>query len=188
MTLGVKSVDSALLSARRMFGSGACVCCLARFDNVSAAPHHPTQSELRAPHSQITGDCQGRKFLLPREAWRCGIEPRHDLCVPSQSGARTLMNWHQSYRLRGYIRSSLWVIPFIAIPLELALTRVLHRLDDWLGWTMLGYAVPGAQALLLQTIITAMLTLSASMAFLFNLMRGMLASSFPNGATFRSHR
>ena len=41
---------------------------------------------------------------------------------------------------------------------------------------------------LLQTIITAMLTLSASIAFLFNLMRGMLASSFPKGATFRSHR
>ena len=66
------------------------------------------------------------------------------------------MNWNHWYRFRHYIRSSLWVIPFIAIPLELAVTRVLHRLDGWLGWTMLGYAVPGAQALL-QTIISAML-------------------------------
>jgi uncharacterized membrane protein len=67
------------------------------------------------------------------------------------------MNWNYWYRINSYLRSSLWVVPFIAIPLELALTRLLHRLDGWLGWTLLGYAVPGAQALL-QTIITAMLT------------------------------
>ena len=66
------------------------------------------------------------------------------------------MSWNQWYRFNSYLRSSLWVVPFIAIPLELALTRVLHHLDSWLGWTLLGYTVPGAQALL-QAIISAML-------------------------------
>jgi uncharacterized membrane protein len=67
------------------------------------------------------------------------------------------MNWNRSYGLRSYIRSSLWVVPFIAIPLELIITRLLHWLDIWLGWSFLGFAVPGAQALL-QTIVSATLS------------------------------
>ena len=69
------------------------------------------------------------------------------------------MSWNHWYRFSSYVRSSLWVVPFVAIPLELGLTRVLHRLDAWLGWSLLGYAVPGAQALL-QTIISATMTFS----------------------------
>ena len=68
------------------------------------------------------------------------------------------MNWQQFYRLRNYIRSSLWVVPFIAIPLELIATRVLHRLDGWLGWAFLDIGVAGAQAML-NALITATLSL-----------------------------
>jgi uncharacterized membrane protein len=67
------------------------------------------------------------------------------------------MRWHHWYRIRSYVKSSLWIVPFIAIPLELIAIRVLHALDAWLGWTLLGLAVPGAQALL-QTLITATLS------------------------------
>jgi uncharacterized membrane protein len=67
------------------------------------------------------------------------------------------MGWSQLYRLRSFFTSSLWIVPFAAIPLELALTRVLHILDEWLGWTLLGLAREGAQALF-QTIITSMLS------------------------------
>jgi uncharacterized membrane protein len=59
--------------------------------------------------------------------------------------------------LRTYIRSSLWAIPIIAIPLELATTRLLHRIDEWVGWSLLEIAVPGAQATL-QAIVTATLS------------------------------
>ncbi len=62
------------------------------------------------------------------------------------------MNWSHLYRLRSYLRSSLWVVPFIAIPIELVATRLLHGLDTWLGWSLLGYTVTGAQALLQATI------------------------------------
>jgi uncharacterized membrane protein len=58
------------------------------------------------------------------------------------------MNWNQLYGLRNYLKSSLWVVPFIAIPLELLATRILHGLDVWLGWPLLGFTVTGAQALL----------------------------------------
>ncbi len=71
--------------------------------------------------------------------------------------ASPMINWNRFYGLKSYIRSSLWVVPFIAIPFELAATRILHGLDAWLGWSLLGYAVPGAQALL-QAIVTATLS------------------------------
>ena len=48
------------------------------------------------------------------------------------------MNWNQLYGLRSYLKSSLWIVPFIAIPLNLVATRMLHRLDAWLGWSSSG--------------------------------------------------
>lgn len=67
------------------------------------------------------------------------------------------MNWNQAYSLRNYVRSSLWVIPFIAIPVELIVTRVLHGLDPWLGWDLLGFTPAGALALL-QAFVTVTLS------------------------------
>lgn len=67
------------------------------------------------------------------------------------------MNWNNSYDLKNYFRSSLWVVPFIAIPFNLIATRVVHWLDAWLGLTLLGYAVAGAEAVL-QAIVTATLS------------------------------
>jgi uncharacterized membrane protein len=70
----------------------------------------------------------------------------------------TFMNWKQLYHLKSYLRTSLWVVPFIAIPLELVATRVLHNLDSWLDWSFMGIGVSGAQAML-NAIITAALSL-----------------------------
>ncbi len=67
------------------------------------------------------------------------------------------MAWKHLNRLRRYTQSSLWVVPFIAIPFELAATRLLHLLDTWLGWPFLGIAIQGAQATL-QAIVTATLS------------------------------
>src|SRR5262249_484839 len=67
------------------------------------------------------------------------------------------MNWQQFYRFRSYIRTSLWVVPFVAIPLELVATRLLHRLDGSLGWHFLDVGETGAQAML-NAIVTATLS------------------------------
>ena len=67
------------------------------------------------------------------------------------------MKWNLLYGARSYLKSSLWVVPFIAIPLELATTRLLHRIDPWFGWTLLGLSPTGAQALL-QTFVTVTLS------------------------------
>src|SRR5262245_31073125 len=58
------------------------------------------------------------------------------------------MRWSGWYRVRSYTKSSLWVVPFLAMPLELVATRLSHGADTWLGWSLLGLAVPGATAML----------------------------------------
>jgi uncharacterized membrane protein len=67
------------------------------------------------------------------------------------------MNWNQRYGLKNYLKSSLWVVPFIAIPLELVAARLLYGLDARLGWSLLGFTETGAQALL-QAFVTATLS------------------------------
>jgi uncharacterized membrane protein len=67
------------------------------------------------------------------------------------------MSWNLVHSLRSELKSSLWIIPFIAIPLELVATRLVHELDARLGWTFLGFAVAGANATY-QAIISACLS------------------------------
>lgn len=67
------------------------------------------------------------------------------------------MYWKQSYYFRDYFRSSLWVVPLIAIPFALVATRLLHRADIWLGWRFLDFGKTGAEAML-NTIVTATLS------------------------------
>jgi len=55
-----------------------------------------------------------------------------------------------------YIRSALWFVPFIAILLELILTRLLHDLDLRLNWTLLGLGPAGARAVLEASITMAL--------------------------------
>lgn len=67
------------------------------------------------------------------------------------------MNWSRWYRVASYARSSLWIVPFVAVVLEQIALRVALRIDDWLGWTFYGATVYRAEVTL-QTIVT--LTLS----------------------------
>jgi uncharacterized membrane protein len=67
------------------------------------------------------------------------------------------MNWNRLYGLKSYLKSSLWVVPFIAIPLALVVIRLLHRLDAWLGWRLLEFTARGAQVLL-EAFVTATLS------------------------------
>lgn len=57
------------------------------------------------------------------------------------------------------IGSSIWFIPFVAIPLELVAIRLAHFFDDRLKWTFLGLGSSGATAML-EAIV------SANLAFL----------------------
>ena len=90
----------------------------------------------------------GRRDVIAggRRQWR-----RADDYVRSQ------LTWNRLYRATSYIRSALWVVPFLAILLVLILAPTLVQFDEWLGSRRTGFGTAGAQALY-QTVIT--LTLS----------------------------
>jgi uncharacterized membrane protein len=67
------------------------------------------------------------------------------------------LGWNQVYRALSYMRSALWVVPIIAVLLAMVVTGMLHRIDRFVTWDLIGLAVAGAHTLF-QTIIT--LTLS----------------------------
>ena len=55
--------------------------------------------------------------------------------------------WNLRYRVTSYIRSSLWIIPIVAVLLQQILGRLLQALDTRLGLTFLGFGIEGAKAL-----------------------------------------
>ena len=67
------------------------------------------------------------------------------------------MDWGFAYRAGRAFRASLWSVPLIAIPFALVATRMLHWLDARIEWPFLGFAAPGAQAML-QAVSTATLS------------------------------
>ena len=65
--------------------------------------------------------------------------------------------WRLFQRCRRFTSHALWVVPFSAIFLELIVYRLLHALDEMLGWQVQRFSAAGAQALL-ETIITMTLS------------------------------
>ena len=65
--------------------------------------------------------------------------------------------WHLLQRYRRYLKQALWIVPFTAIIVEQVAYRLVHALDDRLGWQLQGFSAAGAQALL-KTIITMTLS------------------------------
>jgi uncharacterized membrane protein len=55
--------------------------------------------------------------------------------------------WNICYRVASYIRSSLWIIPIVAVLLQQISGRFLEALDTRLGLTFLGFGVEGSKAL-----------------------------------------
>jgi uncharacterized membrane protein len=68
------------------------------------------------------------------------------------------MGWNRLYSLKSYIKSSLWLVPFIALLLYILAIRTVYLLEPWLASIELWpWGVEGTQRLL-ETIITMTLT------------------------------
>jgi uncharacterized membrane protein len=68
------------------------------------------------------------------------------------------MTWNKWYAFRSYVRSSLWIVPFIALLLEQVTFRVLYALDARFTWIPpWPFGLSGTQTAL-QTIITLVLS------------------------------
>ncbi|MES2919996.1 MAG: DUF2254 domain-containing protein [Verrucomicrobiota bacterium] len=63
------------------------------------------------------------------------------------------MNWKSRYRLRSYLRSSLWIIPVCAVVLEQIFAAIIHALDARLGWGGMGWGLEGTKVVC-NTVIT----------------------------------
>jgi uncharacterized membrane protein len=68
------------------------------------------------------------------------------------------MNWNQWYSLRSYVRSSLWIVPFIALLLYQVAIHVATAIDRWTVWVPAWSWSVSATQMVLQTIITLTLT------------------------------
>jgi uncharacterized membrane protein len=68
------------------------------------------------------------------------------------------MFWNRWYSFRSYVRTSLWIVPFIALLLYLVAIRVVTAIDAWFVWLPpWPWGLSGTQ-MVLQTIITLALT------------------------------
>lgn len=75
------------------------------------------------------------------------------------------MPWNRWYAFKSYMKSSLWLIPFVALVVQMVVTRLTHAFGGWLisaglideSTAFLGLGMAGAQAQL-GTIITANLS------------------------------
>ena len=119
-----------------------------------AAPLLQTPTVVRPP----TWLSSGRSRSPPLRQWRA------DAVVHAgrrwrrlERYIRSKLLWSRLYRATSYLRSALWIIPFIAIVLVFAITPTLRTLDELLGWRISGLGAAGAQSLY-ETTIT--LTLS----------------------------
>ena len=68
------------------------------------------------------------------------------------------MTWNRWYAVRSYVRSSLWVVPFVAILLEQIALRLAIAIDSRLNWVPIWPLTEAGTTAAMQTIIT--LTLS----------------------------
>ena len=68
------------------------------------------------------------------------------------------MHWNQWYSLRSYVRSSLWIVPFVALLLYQVAIRVATAIDPLQVWVPTWPWGVSATQMVLQTIITLTLT------------------------------
>lgn len=66
---------------------------------------------------------------------------------------RRKLTWSWIYRATSYVRSALWVVPFIAIAAVFVATPLLRAADAWLGWRLVSIGLQGTQSLY-ETVIT----------------------------------
>ena len=93
----------------------------------------------------------------PRGGGAILVENIERLWRRTEKYVRSKLVWNSLYRVTSYLRSSLWIVPFLAILLVLAVVPILRWIDARLAWRLFGLTVAGAQSLY-ESVIT--LTLS----------------------------
>jgi uncharacterized membrane protein len=66
------------------------------------------------------------------------------------------MTWLQRYRIRHYVRHSLWIFPVLSMPAALLLVRYLHGIEEAMGWQ--AGSTPDTARTVLDTLASSMFT------------------------------
>ena len=75
----------------------------------------------------------------------------------AEAYVRRRVAWNRLFRTISYLRSALWVVPFMAILLVLMFGPLVRWTDAWLGWRIAGWGLSGANSLF-ETVITLSLS------------------------------
>ena len=67
------------------------------------------------------------------------------------------MTWSQRARVREYLRTALWPVPLVSALTGSLTGAIMWRLDEWGGWTLLGFK-PGGATALTAGVVAAMIT------------------------------
>jgi uncharacterized membrane protein len=57
------------------------------------------------------------------------------------------VSWSQRFGVREHLRTALWPVPLVSALAGLLAAAIVWRLDEWGGWTLLGFKAGGATAL-----------------------------------------
>ncbi|GAB2178666.1 DUF2254 domain-containing protein [Dongia sp. agr-C8] len=68
------------------------------------------------------------------------------------------MLWNQWYSLRSYVRSSLWIVPFLAVLLYVVAIRVVGTIEGLVPWQPDWFLGPAGPRVVVQTIVNLTLT------------------------------
>src|SRR5262245_27219084 len=92
--------------------------------------------------------------VVPRRRGRVNVTaPARRLWRRADRYVESQLTWNRLYRTTSYVRSALWIVPFLAILLVLIVAPSLVWFDEWVGSRRTGFGTAGAQALY-QTVIT----------------------------------
>jgi uncharacterized membrane protein len=92
-----------------------------------------------------------------RPTWAGAATIARRLLLQFESDIRRALTWSRLYHATSYARSALWIVPFLAILIVMAVGPIIRIVDASLQWRLLGLGLQGAQALY-QTVITLTLT------------------------------
>ncbi|MGH8120480.1 MAG: DUF2254 domain-containing protein [Gammaproteobacteria bacterium] len=71
-----------------------------------------------------------------------------------------MMTWIVRYRIRNYVRSSLWLLPFVSVLFAMLMLPLLHQIDYATHWSVLEFGQEGARAIL-NAVVVLTLTIIA---------------------------
>src|SRR3954453_9060692 len=85
-----------------------------------------------------------------------GVDPAPTRSHRARHYFRDRLSWSGMYGTTSYARSALWIVPIVAIAIEITAFPLLRRLDTLLGWQFAGLDIPGAKDMLKAVITFAL--------------------------------